>query len=443
MGFFRAKKSAAVEPVADGPSATEAKPAKGKAAKKKGSKGKAPAQIKALAGVPAGETWAEALDDTTGYPYYTSSVNGEIVWELPAGAVVAGSGQDGHGGGGGGAGVEAYDPETGAGFFSEAGEVHKRVQLAAFEENMPSPVSSLVGDTGKAVVFPGIFPVSPLVRVSVVENLDPPRHRVLISLGDPEDEASEDWLPSLYFFAFACPMPLTLPYTVEFRRDPGCHRLRQAKNPQSRDITVWSQDDVVRGFFAYPEPVAGTSTFCLDWSSGPDRYKVSDNPAAPDLGWLRCVRFQAYAAQKYHVLESRDPILAYRVHRGHFCPNDAGWTCLFAFFAFDSPRIPGTSQYYLQHRYEPHFTTRVAKEPSTLSGWRDDGTFVALDVPLPGTCKYSVDFMTRDVETRAAQMEMSRIWAEDTWEPWVEKIAFYAYPAPTILFAPPRNGALY
>jgi len=286
MGFFRAKKSAAVEPVADGPSATEAKPAKGKAAKKKGSKGKAPAQIKALAGVPAGETWAEALDDTTGYPYYTSSVNGEIVWELPAGAVVAGSGQDGHGGGGGGAGVEAYDPETGAGFFSEAGEVHKRVQLAAFEENMPSPVSSLVGDTGKAVVFPGIFPVSPLVRVSVVENLDPPRHRVLISLGDPEDEASEDWLPSLYFFAFACPMPLTLPYTVEFRRDPGCHRLRQAKNPQSRDITVWSQDDVVRGFFAYPEPVAGTSTFCLDWSSGPDRYKVSDNPAART--WAGC-----------------------------------------------------------------------------------------------------------------------------------------------------------
>jgi len=34
--------------------------------------------------------------------------------------------------------------------------------------------------------------------------------------------------------------------------------------------------------------------------------------------------------------------------------------------------------------------TRIGKEPSTLAGWKDYGTFVALDVPLPGTARFSV-----------------------------------------------------
>ena len=138
---------------------------------------------------------------------------------------------------------------------------------------------------------------------------------------------------------------------------------------------------------------------------------------APELGWLRCLRFHAYAAQKYHVLEAREPVgsvdfrrplntgafqtravyaslwssscgesdgthagkkrpsphkhaplfkhgsgdmlpilvaippppphpplaaaqvLSYRVYRGNFCPTQAGWTCLFAFYAFDNPLV--------------------------------------------------------------------------------------------------------
>jgi hypothetical protein len=125
------------------------------------------------------ETWAEGLDPDSGYPFYTSSVSGEISWELPAGAVIA---QSGVGNSGGGAEERSYDPETGEGFFEEAGEPWKRRQLQAFEEYMPEPVSSLVGDTGKRVVFPDAFPCSPLVRLSVVENLAPPRHRIQVSL---------------------------------------------------------------------------------------------------------------------------------------------------------------------------------------------------------------------------------------------------------------------
>lgn len=45
--------------------------------------------------------------------------------------------------------------------------------------------------------------------------------------------------------------------------------------------------------------------------------------------------------------------------------------------------------------------------------------------------------------SREAAAEMSRIWAGDTWEPWLEKIYFYAFPAPTLLFQPEDLEALH
>lgn len=38
--------------------------------------------------------------------------------------------------------------------------------------------------------------------------------------------------------------------------------------------------------------------------------------------------------------------------------------------------------------------------------------------------------------SREGPTEVSRVYAKDTWEPWVEKIFFYAFPAPTLLFPP-------
>jgi len=50
-------------------------------------------------------------------------------------------------------------------------------------------------------------------------------------------------------------------------------------------------------------------------------------------------------------------------------------------------------------RYEPFMCTRVAAEPTTQAGWYSDGTFNAFNVPLPGTARFSVDFMMRSTET--------------------------------------------
>ena len=46
-----------------------------------------------------------------------------------------------------------------------------------------------------------------------------------------------------------------------------------------------------------------------DWTSGPDRYQITQG-AEPEWGWTRLFTFFAYAASKYHVLETTDAPLA-------------------------------------------------------------------------------------------------------------------------------------
>jgi len=242
--------------VAPEPAAADAnvQPPQGKKKGKKGKKGKKVG-------------WVALRDPATGQDYFTHTSSGEIAWELPEGALLLTDGAEKTG-----KTKRAYDPETGHGFFEEfeAGSKEalswKALQLKSFAQNMPAKVNAVAGDAGKRVCFPNTHPVSPLVRVLVAENTEPPRHRVTVCLGDPADEADDYWRPIFYFYAFACAMPLTLPYTIEYRREPNCNRLRQTKNPQGRDITKWDrQAPVAKGFYAFPERVPGSAEYCLDW----------------------------------------------------------------------------------------------------------------------------------------------------------------------------------
>ena len=53
---------------------------------------------------------------------------------------------------------------------------------------------------------------------------------------------------------------------------------------------------------------------------------------------------------------------------------------------------------------------------------------------MPGSTRFGVHFLVQSPETRTAVAEQSRIWVGDAWEPWQEKLNFYAYPVPTLLF---------
>lgn len=140
--------------------------------------------------------WKEDFDEATGVPFYTNKKTGEMSWEVPAswdevgddGSILFKSTKK-----------RTYDPETGEGYFlelkGEKAHAWKTRNLASFIENTPRCVSNIDGDEGKRIVFPNIFPVSPLVRVTVCESNEPPRHRITVCVGDTKCEASQTWQP--------------------------------------------------------------------------------------------------------------------------------------------------------------------------------------------------------------------------------------------------------
>ena len=303
--------------------------------------------------------------------------------------------------------------------------------------HVPPPVGARSGEDGKRMVFPNVHPVAPLVRINVLEAQEPMRHKISVPLGNPGDEANEYWHPVFAFYAFADEMPYTQPFTIEKRREPYGNRVKQEKNPQARDLTKWENLEPIMGFHAYPEPLPQSSEFSLDWSSGPDRYMVSQLPR-PQLGWLRCSRWFGFQAAKYHVCQAeivhdRRPTICYRIINEFSMPLEEGWKCIFAFYAF-TEQLQGTSKYFVQEQFEPHQRLRVAAEPTFTKGWLDACTFCAWDVPMPGTTRLSVQYLAASAETRTQVVAQSRIHYRDPYDPWLHKSFFYAYPAPTLHF---------
>eukprot|EP00752_Nemacystus_decipiens_P002393 g2258.t2 len=95
-------------------------------------------------------------------------------------------------------------------------------------------------------------------------------------------------------------------------------------------------------FFAFPLVVYNSHAHHVDWTSGPDRYQIT-REKEPEWGWTRLFTFFAYAASKYHVLETTDAPLAQKVVKGNFLTPEPGWKCILAFFAFDDT-VPGSNR---------------------------------------------------------------------------------------------------
>ena len=207
-------------------------------------------------------------------------------------------------------------------------------------------------------------------------------------------------------------------------------------------MTEWSPNHArtpletsLTGFWAMPEPTPGSTPFSVDWTSSPDRYVLSRRHL-PELSWLRCFRFLAYAAHKFHVYECARP-QCYRVERDHYVMVEEGWRLLFAFYAFED-QVPGTMRYYVQEQDGPHFRTRVGMQPdhTERKGWRDKFSFCAFDVAVPGTCKLKVHYAVQSTEEAVESPEQYRIYTGDHWGMWEHKFDFFAYSAPVVQLDP-------
>jgi hypothetical protein len=161
-------------------------------------------------------------------------------------------------------------------------------------------------DFGQSVIFAGVPDPSPFLRINVFQAFNPPRESFRIDEAAPEEE----WSKKLIFYAFARPMPNTVRYEISYSTNPYRHRLlpQKAAGQAKRDISRWNQSrvDQETHFYAFPVHVPGTQLLHVDWTSSPDRYKLT-NEMVPTWQWTRCFSFFAYTANKFHVLECKVP----------------------------------------------------------------------------------------------------------------------------------------
>ena len=290
-----------------------------------------------------------------------------------------------------------------------------------------------------------------LLRVNAQTARDGPyRHRICV------EEADDVWAPHLYLYVFpthpegSVAKGIARRYVLDRAEEPHRSRLRWERDakPQTRDTEPsWcAPRGAFKSFFALPEPQPGLPEFHVDWTSAPDRYMVSTE-YRPAAAWLRCFRFFAYKATKFHLLERVWPhgselTTSYRLVAGHACPVNAHWRCLFAFFAFDSC-VPNANQYTVQQSVDGYDRLRVGMTASIRPGEWDpnDLKFYAYDVPVPGTAKFSVQYRVRDGTNM--ECEQNRLSIDHAVGPWVEKFVFYGYPAPTIELEAPQDEELY
>eukprot|EP00904_Undaria_pinnatifida_P013861 jgi/Undpi1/9605/HiC_scaffold_27.g12061.m1 len=188
-------------------------------------------------------------------------------------------------------------------------------------------------------------------------------------------------------------------------------------------------------FFAFPLVVNNSHAHHVDWTSGPDRYQITQRPE-PEWGWSRLFTFFAYAASKYHVLETTEAPLAQKVVKGQFLTPEKGWKCVLAFFAFDAD-VPGSNRYYVEEQDDPHLRTRIGLESSCR--WEARHQFAAFDVPVPGSCPLDVHYTISSADSLSPYPAQCRISLKDPWGPWEQKFRFYAFPAEYTLLAPAQE----
>lgn len=257
-------------------------------------------------------------------------------------------------------------------------------------------------------------------------------------------EADNHWAPLHYLFFFRQANPYTYRYILERAEEPHRSRIRldRERKPQARDITSWKTAQSKPEFiFAYPERMHGAVECSVDWTSAPDRYAVVIGDRRPEAAWLRCFRFFAYPATKFHFLERVWPAgsaisRSYCLVAGHLCPVWPNWYCLFAFFAFDTP-VPCANRYTAQASEEDGYPrVRVGMTPSVRNEWQSKKSYVfhAFDVPVPGSARFDVQYRVRDGSD--AELEQNRIsiaqLGPSDGGTWLNKFAFYAHPAPTV-----------
>ncbi|CAM9944737.1 unnamed protein product [Scytosiphon promiscuus] len=419
-------------------------------------------------------SWTEVFDDSTNSVYFFNTSTQESSWSLGEDERLA-------------SGIYCPSEEDGSALGNFYDNSHEGEQSSHFcgwkdqvlqDFEVPQVVSEAVGRAASAHAWPRTVDGRPsrLERWDVLKAADP--YREHFATGEAWRQEHPEFEPKLCFYAFDAAVEHVERYWVEEAEAPFRCRLQKGELKFSRDIAKWEARAPAKrkargGSSDIGPPKSGqelrgddqlssgsddttwvntpsqTKSF-QDWTSGPDRYQITQS-AEPEWGWSRLFTFFAYAASKYHVLETTEPPLAQkarlrwhgspsdaaqnaflRIVKGNFLTPERGWKCVLAFFAFDND-VPGSNRYYVEEKDEPHLRTRIGMEAS--SRWGARHTFAAFDVPVPGSCALDVHYTIRSTDSLNPYPEQCRISLKDPWGAWEQKFRFYAFPAEHVLLS--------
>jgi hypothetical protein len=144
-----------------------------------------------------------------------------------------------------------------------------------------------------------------------------------------ECKSGNEGVPSCCFFAFSEPVLHSERFWIEEAEAPRRARINRKGLRHARDKSRWrvvvderqhrqEGNDGGCSFYAYAVAMEGTRPLAIEWTSG-DRYRISSDLAV-GWGWTRVFSFHAFPANKYHVLEMKNP-LAYKVVQGFTLPQ--------------------------------------------------------------------------------------------------------------------------
>ncbi|CAM9553764.1 unnamed protein product [Ectocarpus sp. 13 AM-2016] len=428
-------------------------------------------------------SWTEVFDESTNSTYYFNTLTQESSWNLGTDERLA-SGIYHPSGGDDDALIGLYSSSQTLEGESSISSNWRDEVLAGFQ--VPQKVSEAVGRAGSARVWPRTVNGRPS-RLERWDASDP--YREHFSTGEAWRMEHPEFEPKLCFYAFDTAVEHVEKYWVEEAEAPFRCRLQRDGLTFSRDIAKWEARAPAKkiandngdsgvgntggdldgdehwggegdgadgggaggggsgggdgaGFFAFPLVVHNSHAHHVDWTSGPDRYQITQG-SEPEWGWTRLFTFFAYAASKYHVLETTKAPLAQKakmptflvrqIVKGNFLTPEPGWKCVLAFFAFDN-MVPGSNRYYIEEQDEPHLRTRIGMEASCR--WNARHSFAAFDVPVPGSCALDVHYTIRSTDSLNPYPEHYGRSMYDPWGAWEQKFRFYAFPAEKVLLSP-------
>ena len=107
--------------------------------------------------------------------------------------------------------------------------------------------------------------------------------------------------------------------------------------------------------------------------------------------------------------------------------------CIFrilgSFYGFDMP-LTCSSLYTVYTRDDPFPRMQICRGPIAYpEEWYAEFSFYAFDIPVPGTCSYSVQHCVRSIRSTAAGVSRHRMTQADALMPWEFRFFVYTFPA--------------